>query len=181
MPATVPAILAALLCVVGVLLWFLCLRAQCLPFRDHRVRRYHPKRSHHAKRSRAAEPRPTSKHLGTNGLFEAQALNTLIAHRGDWYCPSCWGAASGFAVTSHDLVTLDQIARSRIAPSVEFERAVVGGAHVARASGECVCSQHGESSCLFDRDGARRAGHDTHGWLVRAKPLRAAGAERPVP
>src|SRR5262249_35112848 len=113
--------------------------------------------------------RPAAKQPVENGLFEAQALHALIANRGRWYCPSCWGAASGLAATPNELIALDRIARTRIEQSAEYERTVVNGARETPPS--CVCSQIGQPDCAFERDGSKRTGWDKQDWLVRARPL----------
>jgi hypothetical protein len=176
MPAIIPAILAVFLGLVGIGIWLLCLPTQCPPWRERRIRHYHGKQSYRAASSRPAastraarSSRLASKRSVENGLFEAQALHALIANRGRWYCPSCWGAASGLAPTSNDLIALDQIARSSIEQSKEYERTVVNGARQTPSS--CVCSQIGQPDCVFDRDGSKRPGWDKQDWLVRARPL----------
>ena len=183
MPAIVPVILSLVFSVVGVWIWFLCLPTQWPPWREHHIRHYHGRRSHahgrrqraHGRRQHVAQSRPVSTRPAANGIIEAQALNALIANRGHWYCPSCWGAASGLAPTADDLTTLDQIARTRIAESEEYERMVTNGSRGAPASSVCV--QHGQPYCVFDGDGARRTGWGKQDWLVRAKPLNANSSE----
>jgi len=96
----------------------------------------------------------------TADQVEKWALLALRATPGEWYCPPCWEGAAG--LSPDYLPALGMLARSVIRNSNEFERISIDDT-TAR------CSRAGAPGCDFGRDGAKRRGWNTWGWMVRAK------------